>query len=186
MLRQIALLPPSLPCLMIIREKHLDAATLLDLCVTVKSRAAGTGAKILVNERADIAAAAALDGVHLQESSCPADKLRSLKGAMLTGKSTHSPDSAMRAVDEGVDYLVFGPVFDTPSKRRFGSPQGTEKLHVVCRTVPVPVFAIGGISPENAALCRSAGAHGIAAISLFNDTSKFPELLKTLEYILVR
>lgn len=182
--RQIELLLPSLPCLIQIREKHLDASTLFRLSRTIKATAAGKNVLIFLNERADIAASAALDGVHLRESSSPPDKLRSFTGSMLIGKSSHSVESAVKSAQSGADYLIFGPVFDTPSKRQYGNPQGLLKLGEVCRSVSIPVFAIGGITPENTPLCLSKGAYGIAALSLFCDTDRLPGLLKTFEQIL--
>ncbi|MCF8382893.1 MAG: thiamine phosphate synthase [Chlorobium sp.] len=183
--RQIRLLRPSLPCLLQIREKHLDGATLFRLSLAVKTEAAGRNASVSLNERADIAAAAALDGVHLRESSSPPDKLRSFTGNMIIGKSAHSLESALNAAQSGVDYLIFGPVFDTPSKRQYGAPLGSGTLRAVCRSVSIPVFAIGGITPENARLCLAEGAYGVAALSLFTDTGTLPELLKTFEKMLV-
>ncbi len=182
--RQIELLRPSLPCLMQIREKHLDASTLFRLSLTLKAAAAGKNVLIILNERADIAAAAALDGVHMRESSYPPDRLRSFTGRMLIGKSAHSAESALNAAQSGVDYLIFGPVFDTPSKRQYGKPQGLDKLGEVCGAVSIPVLAIGGITPENTPRCLSEGAYGIAALSLFSDTSRFPGLLTTFEKLL--
>jgi len=182
--RQIRMLRPSLPCLVQIREKHLDAATLFRLSLAVKAEAAGRNVAIILNERADIAAAAGLDGVHLRESSCPPDKLISFTGRMLRGKSVHSRESALKAAQSGVDYLIFGPVFDTPSKRRYGAPQGYNALGAVCSSVSIPVFAIGGITPENARLCLSEGAYGIAALSLFTAAGTLPELLETFEKLL--
>jgi thiamine-phosphate pyrophosphorylase len=89
--------------------------------------------------------------------------------AFLTGVSCHSLESAQADERSGADYIFFGPVFATPSKASFGPPQGTELLQQVCRTVSIPVLAIGGITPENAGSCCDAGAAGIAAIRLFQD-----------------
>lgn len=177
-------LPAALPCIIQIREKQLSAASLFSLSLAVKEMAKNTRALIILNERIDIAAAVGLDGIHLQESSCPPDKLTALRGDLLTGKSAHSLESALDAEQRGVDYLIFGPVFDTPSKRRYGSPQGLDMLGTVCRAVRVPVFAIGGVTHENAHRCLSEGAYGIAALSLFNDTADIPGILSTLEPML--
>ena len=184
LLRQIALLPPALPCMVQIREKQLDAAAMFRLCLAARQRTEGTRTLLFLNERADIAAAAGLDGVHLQESSCPPEKLGSLADGLLKGRSVHSLESARQTVKGGVDYLVFGPVFDTPSKRPYGAPQGLGQLRTVCRAVSIPVFAIGGINPDNAASCLEEGAYGIATLSLFTDTRKLPELLETLGQML--
>jgi thiamine-phosphate pyrophosphorylase len=179
-------LPATLPCIVQIREKQLAAANLLSLSRRVKAMVNDSQSLIVLNERIDIAAAAGLAGVHLPESGCPPDKLTHLRHNMLIGKSSHSLESALDADIRGADYLIFGPVFDTPSKRRYGSPQGLDKLEAVCHAVGVPVFAIGGITTENAQRCLSAGAHGVAALSLFNDNATASGILTNLENVLYR
>ncbi len=98
----------------------------------------------------------------------------------LVGASCHSVEGARSAAGHAVDYIFFGPVFATPSKAAFGPPQGLAKLAEVCRAVPIPVLAIGGITKENAAACFDAGAIGIAAIRLFQETPDLPGLLAEL------
>lgn len=142
-------------------------------------------ARILVNERLDIALAADTGGVHLGEQSLPPQEaLRLLKWLerkdFLIGVSCHSPTAAKEAERGGADYLFFGPVFATPSKAAYGAPQGLDRLGEVCRAVTLPVLAIGGITPENAAACLSAGASGIAAIRLFQDAPDLARVVKTL------
>ena len=88
----------------------------------------------------------------------------------LIGVSTHSTEAALNARAQGADFIVFGPVFETESKRAFGEPQGLEKLREVTNALKgFPVLAIGGINLENVGECFQAGASGVAAISLFND-----------------
>jgi len=96
----------------------------------------------------------------------------------LLGVSCHALESAKAAAAGGADYIFFGPVFPTPSKAAFGEPQGVKRLAEVCRSMPVPVLAIGGITLENAAACFTAGAAGIAAIRLFQDA---PDPAATVE-----
>ncbi len=165
-----------------IREKDLKASELASLTRQALRSAAGSSARrssatrVLVNDRLDVAIAERADGVHLGERSLSAEdakhltrlRLTSTEG-FLTGVSCHSLKSAQAAERSGADYIFFGPVFATPSKASFGPPQGTELLQEVCRTVSIPVLAIGGITPENAGSCCDAGAAGIAAIRLFQD-----------------
>lgn len=87
----------------------------------------------------------------------------------LIGASTHSLAEAKQAESEGADFIVFGPIFDTPSKREFGSPLGAQALTEACNSVHIPVLAIGGITTQNAGEVLRAGARGIAAISLFTQ-----------------
>jgi thiamine-phosphate pyrophosphorylase len=82
----------------------------------------------------------------------------------LVGVSTHSPAEALAAAREGADYVVFGPVYDTPSKREYGRPQGLPALAEACRQTPVPVLAVGGVTPERVGELRAAGAAGVAVI----------------------
>lgn len=124
---------------------------------------------MLVNDRVDIARGASADGVHLTVQSLPADVVRNICGPeFVIGVSTHSLAEAQAAQVAGADFVVFGPVFDTESKRAFGAPQGLDKLREVTNALgDFPVLAIGGITRENFASCIAAGASGIAGISMF-------------------
>ena len=144
-----------------VREKDLDARELYELVCRVRDAASGTRTKILVNDRLDIAIAANIDGVHLPANGLPADRVRPL--VRLLGCSTHTLDEALEAESARADFVIFGPVFETPGK----SPIGMEALRKVCAAVRVPVLAIGGITLENTNEVLAAGASGIAAIRLF-------------------
>jgi thiamine-phosphate pyrophosphorylase len=171
-----------------IREKDLPARNLMDLtraAVGACNSSARTHARVLVNDRCDVAWAAGAGGVHLGEKSLPvrivADARRGRGSAdFLVGTSCHSLDGAVRAAKEGADYVFFGPVFATPSKVPFGAPHGSAKLAQVCRAVSIPVIAIGGITLENARSCRDAGAAGIAAIRLFQQNRNVGEIVAGL------
>ncbi len=171
-----------------IREKHLTGRELADL-VQQALRVAPAPCRILVNDRLDVACAVGAAGVHLTEQSISAAdarkfvRERGLLSSFLVGASTHSLDSARAAAESGADYVIFGPVFATPSKAGFGAPQGIERLAAVCRSVSVPVLAIGGITPENAGECRAAGAAGIAAIRLFQDAADLPAVVRRLRSV---
>src|SRR5215831_7698382 len=136
-----------------IREKQLTAGVLFDLVGQAVKRTRGTATRVLVNDRADIAAGAGADGVHL---------------------STHALNEALLARDGGADFAVFGPVFQTKSKELFGEPQGLETLSQVAATLSgFPIIALGGVSAANAGDCLAAGAQGIAGIGLFAETANF-------------
>jgi thiamine-phosphate pyrophosphorylase len=143
--------------------------------------------RILINDRLDVALAGNADGVHLGENSLPvAAAVRLLhdvqkpRSEFMTGASCHSLASAQAAEADGADYLFFGPIFATPAKAAFGEPQGLPRLREVCRAVKIPVLAIGGVTPQNAAECLHSGASGIAAIRLFQESSQLEELLRKL------
>ena len=141
--------------------------------------------RMLVNDRLDVALAAHAAGVHLGEKNLPPEQARRLVNSFrnedfLIGVSCHSVEAAKAAERGGADYLFFGPVFATPSKAAYGAPQGLENLAEVCRAVAVPVLAIGGITLENAADCLSAGASGITAIRLFQESSSMAAIVRAL------
>ena len=146
--------------------------------------------RILVNDRLDVALSENAGGVHLGENSLPAQEAKRLLLAFRTlhtvprdfliGVSCHSLEAAHSAVSAGADYIFFGPVFGTPSKAAYGAPQGLERLAEVCRSLEIPVLAIGGITLTNAAACLSAGASGIAAIRLFQDFADPASVVQTV------
>ena len=141
---------------------------------------------MLVNDRVDVALAQHADGVHLGEHGLPVLEVKQFVESrlppqgFLLGVSCHSPEAAKSAEKDGADYIFFGPIYATPSKAAFGEPQGVGTLAEVCRSVSIPVMAIGGITVGNAAACIAAGAAGIAAIRLFQDASDPPALVEEL------
>ena len=159
-----------------LREKNLTARVLFELASRVAALTRGTNTRVLVNDRFDIALAAEATGVHLTGRSLSADLVRKQCGEeFLIGVSTHSQTEATLAQKKGADFVLFGPVFETESKREFGTPQGTDKLREVASALkPFPVIAIGGMTVHNVPECFAAGASGVAAIKLLND----PDTLK--------
>lgn len=148
-----------------LRERDLSVRELLALIGEIRSSRHPLP-KLLVNDRVDVALAADLDGVHLRSDSLPVGVARRLLGnGKLLGVSTHAVDDVRRAADDGADFVLFGPIYDTPSKRAYGAPQGLRMLESVARAVRIPVFAIGGITVERVADVRRAGAFGVAVMS---------------------
>jgi thiamine-phosphate pyrophosphorylase len=182
-----------------LREKDLSAqdcaaVTRHALACAAKSAPNRSPARILVNDRLDVALTESAHGVHLGERSVPVQQARDLAGKLrslnnppfLIGASCHSQVEAQAAAASGADYLIFGPIFATPSKAPFGPPQGLHHLAQVCQSVSLPVLAIGGITLQNAPSCLAAGAAGLAAIRLFQDSSDLPRLIQALHALPLR
>jgi thiamine-phosphate diphosphorylase len=144
-----------------VREKDLDARALYELVCRVRDIAAGSSTKILVNDRLDVALAAGLDGVHLPGAGLPTARVRPLVKTL--GRSVHTVEEAIQAERDCADYVIFGPIFETPGKK----PVGIDGLRSVTSAVKLPVLAIGGVRLQNLPEVLAAGAAGIAAIRFF-------------------
>jgi thiamine-phosphate pyrophosphorylase len=168
-----------------VREKDLGAGDLAFLCRRIRALTLDREALLIVNDRVDVALAVGADAVQRTSTSLPVEDIRAIADKRLRiGVSVHSNEEAVEAELKGADWIVFGPVYDTPSKRAYGPPQGLAKLERVAATVRLPVIAIGGITPERVPEVLGAGARGVAAISAIltadspgNATRRFLEAL---------
>lgn len=149
-----------------LREKDLEGRALLDLGRTLRGPTAEAGVRLFVNDRVDVALAAGADGVHLGGGAFPPREVRALAPHLQIAVSTHGAAELANAAAAGLaSFAVFGPVFDTPSKRGLGSAQGLDRLHDACAAAPgLPVLALGGVDVARAADCLAAGAAGVACI----------------------
>ncbi|MBI5826718.1 MAG: thiamine phosphate synthase [Deltaproteobacteria bacterium] len=149
-----------------LREKGLDAKGLLKLAKALRALTHGYGARLIINDRADVALLSGADGVHLgQNSIAPVDARKILGDKMLIGVSTHSLKEAVRAREGGADFIAVGPVYHTPSKAPYGEPIGPDIIREVKAVVDIPVYAIGGIDKDNLKETVLNGADGVAVIS---------------------
>ena len=183
-----------------IREKDLTAreiASLTRQTLRIVAKSCGersSATRVLVNDRLDVAIAERAGGVHLGEHSLPLAEAKRLvespqrkqgiDASFLIGVSCHSIEAAASAERGGADYIFFGPVFPTPSKEAFGPPQSLTQLAQACRSVAIPVIAIGGITLENAVSCIEAGAAGVAAIRLFQYALDPISIIRRLRQLL--
>ncbi len=149
-----------------VREKDLGAGDLATLCRRLRALTLDAEALLIVNDRVDVALAVGADGVQRTSASLSVRDMIAVADKRLhIGASVHALQEAIDAESHGADWVVFGPVYDTPSKRAFGPAQGLARLEAVARAVGVPVIAIGGITPERVGEVRAAGAAGVAVIS---------------------
>lgn len=147
-----------------LREKDLDGRSLLQLARALRQVTARHGARLFVNDRADVALAAGADGVHLGASALGPADVRAFAPGLQIALSTHAAAEVLRHRDAPwLSFVVFGPVFETPSKRAYGPPLGLSALRDACGA-GLPVVAIGGLDGDRAPACRQAGAAGVAVI----------------------
>lgn len=173
-LQQVKSASESEVSLIQIREKKLPAKLVFNLAIEAVNITKNTNTKILVNERADVAFAANASGVHLTSNALPTNLIRKEFGTnFLIGVSTHTLEKALKAKNEGADFVTFSPIFPTISKVNYGEPKGLEKLKEIGdKLKPFPVLALGGIDQENCQSTLENGASGYAGISLFLNQFK--------------
>ena len=155
-----------------LREKDLSETDLVTSATRLLDVMRPKGARLLVNVSEFVeddtamllAASPGVDGFHVPDNIELVAHFRTLFPSRLLGTSAHSPDGARAAAGAGADFVCFGPVYETAAKKRYGKPQGLDGLGAACRGMTIPVFAIGGVTPDNARACLDAGAHGVAVV----------------------
>ncbi len=164
-----------------IRERDLPPRDLLILADALTKSARRYQASVLINDRADIAGCAGC-GVHLTTRSLTVDVIRgAVAEQMLVGVSTHTIEEAMAAQHGRADFVVFGPVFETASKREYGEPVGIEALRQAAARLTIPVLALGGIKDDNFRHALEAGAAGVAGISMFTEAKDLRSVVDAIK-----
>jgi thiamine-phosphate pyrophosphorylase len=173
-----------------LREKDLETRALEELALKAMAALGSSRTQLLINSRTDVALACGTHGVHLPANDLAASEVRSIfaragKSERMIGVSTHSAAEVANAESHGANFAVFGPVFE---KSGSANREGLAQLHRICHRTeaaqpPMPVWALGGITLENAGQCAAAGAAGIAAIRLFqeNDVQALVKKLRSLK-----
>lgn len=164
-----------------IRERDLDDRALLSLVRRAMVCVSETGARVFVNDRADLAIVAGAHGVHLRGDSVPASRVRDLASALIVGRSVHAVHEAVAAERQGgCEYLLAGTLFPTSSKAHGHALLGIDGLRRLCEAVRVPMVAVGGITVERAGDAARAGAAGVAGIRIFSDPSTTADVVARL------
>jgi thiamine-phosphate pyrophosphorylase len=149
-----------------LREKDLAGKELFQLAEKTRRLCDHYNASLFINDRIDVALAVDAAGVQLGRTSLPLETARSLLGPeKFIGASIHSLEEVTAAKNGGADFVLFGPVYFTPSKASFGAPQGLAALTKIVDVCPLPVYAIGGITAKNVAEVRTACVRGVALIA---------------------
>ena len=157
-----------------IRENDLSDRDLLELCLAVR-KVVPTAVALLINGRLDIALAVDADGVHLRSDSLPVGRVRRQCPDLLIGKSAHNRKEILEARDQGVAYVVLGPIFPPRSKTQNRPCLGLEGLRSTC-DLGLPVLALGGLSLERLPEVAASGAAGIAGITMFQNHAELAEV----------
>ncbi len=148
------------------REKAGTAREMIEEARAIRDLCAAAGVPFIVNDRVDVALAVDADGVHVGQDDLPAATARRLIGPdRILGVSAGSPEEALRAQEDGADYIGASPIFSTPTKPDAPPPMGVEGLGRLAAAVRVPVVGIGGLNAANAAAIIGAGAVGVAVVS---------------------
>ena len=168
-----------------LREKDLDGCQLFKLAGELREITRKHGARLLINDRVDVALAVGADGVHLGKAGLPVSAARRVLGpGMLIGYSAHSLEEALQVQEDGADFVTLGPVYQTPSKAVYGEPLGLPAVAAAARTLTIPVFALGGVKAGSVDEILGAGIHGVALISAIiaatNPAAETELLLRTI------
>ena len=162
-----------------LRERDLPIRELLVLATEFQREM--PEAKLFINDRVDLALAVSSHGVHLREGSLPTQAVRGvLHPRQLLGRSVHSLEGVASAERHGADFVVLGPIYETPSKQAYGPPLGLGMLEQAARTARIPIFAIGGITAARAREVRGAGGFGVAVLSSILSASNVEQATEAL------
>lgn len=163
-----------------LREKELLLRDFFDLAKAFRERTKRAGVTFIVNDHVDVCQAVQADGVHLGQDDFPVPEARKLLGTdRIIGVSTHTLEQALKAVEEGADYINVGPIFPTQTKEHFGDPVGLGLFREVQKRAAIPITVMGGINLHNLDSVLAAGALRIAVVSAVVGAENVAATVKT-------
>ena len=170
-----------------LREKHCGTREFIQEALALQPLLRDHHIPLIINDRLDVALAVEADGVHLGQSDMPIGMARNIAGsALIIGISAESTDDALRAEQEGADYIGISPVFATPTKTDTAAPLGLEGVNKIRELVTIPLVGIGGLNQHNAASVIAAGADGVAVVSAIVSATDPTEATRTLKTLVER
>lgn len=147
------------------RDKNLSTSELADTAIEMKKICSKAGVTFIINDRVDVAMLSNADGVHLGKEDIPIREARKLLGKnKIIGGTAHNLREAIKAEKDGADYIGFGHVYQTGSKKKFTKPKGVNYLKKILNQINIPVIAIGGLGLSNIKEVLSTGVNGVAVI----------------------
>ncbi|MDR5658725.1 thiamine phosphate synthase [Serpentinicella sp. ANB-PHB4] len=162
------------------REKKKEKGEKYQECLQIRKLTTEAGVAFIVNDDADIALAVKADGIHIGQEDMPIKEVRKIVGNMTIGLSTHNPNQAKKAVEEGADYIGAGPVFETKTKQGVEPSQGLDYLKWVSENIDIPYVAIGGIKEANISQVKAHGGKCFAMISEILSEKEPKEKIKQI------
>lgn len=166
------------------REKDKSMLEKYRQCIKIREMTSEKGATFIVNDHIDLAISVGADGVHVGQDDFPIAVVRELVGEkMLIGLSTHSPEQAKKAVQDGVDYIGVGPLFQTFTKKNVCEPVGLEYLEYAVNNINIPMVAIGGIKIHNLAQVKAKGVKCVALVTEIVGAENIEETVKSIRNI---
>jgi len=165
-----------------LREKKLSSQSLFHLAQKCRKLTLQYHAKLIINDRIDIALSVEADGLHVGKNSLPITVLKKLckNQPLMIGYSAHSLSEAIAIEKEGVDWITFSPIYETASKMMYGLPQGIKKLSEVVNHLSIPVYALGGITINRIDELMQTGVYGVALISEIIASQEPDKVTQTL------
>jgi thiamine-phosphate pyrophosphorylase len=147
----------------LLRDLHAGLGDLIRKAKDIKTITDSYGAKLFISRHAEAALEVDAAGAHLS-ATMPVKAVRHLLPGKTIGLSCHTMDELRRAVEDGADYASLSPVFESPSKPGYGPALGIDGLRQACKSFPLPILALGGLTPQKTAPCLAAGASGVAVM----------------------
>lgn len=163
-----------------LREKKLSERDFYRLATDFRELTAKAGMLLIINDRVDIALAVGADGVHLGQDDFPVPAARKLGPELLIGASSHNLEEALRAQEEGADYVNIGPVFPTATKEDAGYFLGPEAIPGISKHLHIPFTVMGGIKDSNIGRVLSAGAGKVAVVTAITQAPDIAEAVRSL------
>ncbi|NTW34765.1 MAG: thiamine phosphate synthase [Syntrophobacteraceae bacterium] len=163
-----------------LREKEATSRELYRQALLFREITAGAGVLLIINDRVDIALAVDADGVHLGQGDLPLDAARKLGPELIIGASTHSLEEAVRAQDEGADYVNIGPIFPTSTKEGARKFLGPQAISAISPSLAIPFTVMGGIHSQNLPEVIRHGARKVAMVTEITQAPDIAETVRTL------
>lgn len=163
-----------------LREKNLCERDFFKLAERFRERTAEAGMLLIINDRVDLAIAVGADGVHLGQEDFPVPAARKIGPDLLIGVSSHDLREALRAQQQGADYVNIGPIFPTGTKEGIEYFLGPEAIREIAPHLGIPFTVMGGIKESNIEEVLSAGARRIAVVTAITQAPDVAEAVRSL------